>query len=292
MTTTVTDRKVRLVQDLFSPDIKVKGEIDHGRYSRIFDIEHNGYHRALKVLSPNFVGNYDDVLEAFAVECVTLMDINHRNVIKAYEGGIRYGLPYMVLDHGGESLEEVATLSVPIPMAVCIYWQIAEGLNALHKKKIVHGDVKPSNVVVNEDGVVRLIDIGYGPDLEELNFSELVSFTPQYAAPEQQEVGGTVKASDVYGLGATMYRLLTNRHPYGRDTPPPSPRESLDERLDIIFDGKRRGVPSVSMHRRDIHPALSYMINASLNPNPDFRPTLEEVQLGLLETGAFTRMEV
>src|SRR5262249_16962437 len=109
----------------------------------------------------------------------------------------------------------------PIPEAVELAIQIGDALVYLHQQGVVHRDLKPENVMLTHDGGVKLMDFGIAHDatLRRMTWSGLSGTmgTPDYMAPEQVQGKGGDERSDVYGLGATLYEMLTGRPPYHAD---------------------------------------------------------------------------
>jgi serine/threonine protein kinase/tetratricopeptide (TPR) repeat protein len=164
-------------------------------------------------------------VERFAREGTVLAQLTHPNIARLLDAGVTdAGQPFLVLEH-------VEGLRIdlycdehrlgPMPrLALCR--QVLEAVAHAHAHLIVHRDLKPSNILVTSDGNVKLLDFGIAKLLEaessaaersELTARGGLTFTPEYAAPEQVLGGPITTATDVYSLGVLMYLLLTGRHP-------------------------------------------------------------------------------
>ena len=172
----------------------------------------------------------------------------HPNVVTAYDAGEEGGVPYLVSQFvDGDNLANVVGQAGPLPAAVALDFtlQAAKGLAYLHQQGLVHRDVKPANLLLDGEGVVRVSDVGLAmPGGQDQSTVAQVVGTPAYMAPEQAaEPAGTDCRADVYGLGCTLYFLLTGR---------------------TVFSAQE-AAGQLAAHRRDAVPALGGQL-ARLNP--------------------------
>lgn len=182
---------------------------------------------AIKMLLP---GTADvEQLRRFRAEASAAAAIQHPNIVAIHEVGAWHGQPYIVFDYvPGRSLAQHITenrgLEAPDFSQAAIWARaIADALQTAHDQGILHRDVKPSNILIDERGEPRLTDFGLAKrfDAESMpSVSGQVVGSPSYMPPEQAERGrGKVsRQSDVYGLGATLYHLLTGRAPFTGDS--------------------------------------------------------------------------
>lgn len=172
---------------------------------------------ALKVLDPELARD-ESYARRFLEEARSVARLSHTNLISGIDVGEDDGIPYLVMEyadgvtlarllHRGGAMDE--------ERALLVAQQVARALDHAHKGGIVHGDVRPENVIITSDGVTKLCDLGIarrpliaGDDAE----GGTLRRTPDYISPEQArghtEVG---PAADVYGLGATLFHMLTGR---------------------------------------------------------------------------------
>src|SRR6188474_208271 len=209
---------------------------------------------AVKVLSERYAS--DDELHArFLREARTAASLSGEpNVIVIHDvGETRRNLPFIVMElvPGGTVADRVRHGRVPADEALRWVEQAAAALDRAHERGIVHRDVKPANLLVAEDGTIRVSDFGIARAAgnDTLTIAGTVLGSSGYMAPEQARGEATTAASDRYALGCVAYELLCGRRPFVRANPtaaahahateePPSPRTfdtSLPPALDDIF---------------------------------------------------------
>ena len=178
---------------------------------------------ALKVLPPEFL--HEPTFGArFEREAKVIAKLEHPNIIPIFAFGIEKGIPWMAMRLiGGGSLSGVLKDSdVPRPRAVEIVRAVADALTYAHAQGVVHRDVKPQNILLDERGRVYLADFGIARIVEggpSITRTGMVSGTPQYMAPEQATGKGMDHRVDVYALGVVAYELFTGSAPFSADTP-------------------------------------------------------------------------
>jgi eukaryotic-like serine/threonine-protein kinase len=166
------------------------------------------------------VGHHAEIFQArFANEARAVASLSHPNVVALFDVGVADGIPFLVMElSAGRSLaqrlQERGPLAPEEARALCA--QIASALGAAHSRGIVHRDVKPANILEAEPGTWKLADFGVAhiPD-SSLTLTGQFLGSPAYAAPEALEEGAFGPASDVYGLGATLYEALAGEPPFG-----------------------------------------------------------------------------
>ena len=153
--------------------------------------------------------------------------LQHPNIVQVYDYGQSGDAYYIVMEYiDGMDLRRYLKRRgvLPIERGVQIARDVALGLGAAHRRGIVHRDVKPQNIMLNDEGVVKLTDFGIASmykdaDAERLTTTGMTLGTVQYYAPEQAQ-GEIVKPSaDIYALGIVMYEMLTGQTPFDGDTP-------------------------------------------------------------------------
>ncbi|WP_461061118.1 serine/threonine-protein kinase [Streptomyces pseudoechinosporeus] len=215
-----------------------------------------------------------DRLEA---EARALAPFSHPHVVTLHDvltlpgderaGGRRKSTSWLVMEYvSGGSLEDRPTMSPE--RAARVGAQIADALAALHAERLVHGDVKPGNVVVTRQGLAELADFGAAYRVggkETITPNGAVSYTPDYAAPEVVQ-GQPEPASDVFSLGALLYDLVTGR----------SPRPGAGEDVDPYVAQRQAARGEVEL-AEDIG-VLSDILPAVLDREPKNRPTATEAR--------------
>ncbi len=149
--------------------------------------------------------------------------INHPNIVKVFGHEGQKSFPYMLMEYvNGPSLNKIITNKCPLPLSQMfkITVQICDALEFIHRKGIIHHDIKPDNIMLTKGDDVKILDFGlaYVEDLKEEVWADLISVggTPIYMAPEQLR-GINDARSDLYSLGIIMYEMATGKLPFRGD---------------------------------------------------------------------------
>jgi serine/threonine-protein kinase len=153
--------------------------------------------------------------------------LQHPNIVQVFDYGQSGDSYYIVMEYiDGMDLRRYLKRAgvLPIERGVRIARDVSLGLGAAHKRGIVHRDVKPQNIMLNEDGLVKLTDFGIASmykdaDAERLTTTGMTLGTVQYYAPEQAQGEIVRPSADIYALGIVMYEMLTGNTPFDGDTP-------------------------------------------------------------------------
>ena len=163
--------------------------------------------------------------ERFLQERQILATLAHPNIARLLDAGhLEDGQPFLAMEYVDGNPIDVFTNELPVRKTLALFAKVCMAVAYLHRNLIVHRDLKPTNILVSEDGEPKLLDFGIAKLIYLTNDSTstgLRMLTPEYASPEQI-TGGTVStATDIYSLGAVLYRLLTRRppHEFGRGSP-------------------------------------------------------------------------
>ncbi|MFI5007768.1 MAG: protein kinase [Solirubrobacterales bacterium] len=182
-------------------------------------------HVALKVLPREFLHD-PTFAERFRREAQVIALLEHPNIVPIYAYDIDQagGIPWMAmrLIGGGALSGRLKQGTTPLPRAVAILRGVADALAYAHGKGVVHRDVKPQNILLDEDGRVYLADFGVAKIVEGpggITVTGMISGTPQYMAPEQASGAKLDGRADIYSLGIVAYELFTGRVPFSADTP-------------------------------------------------------------------------
>jgi serine/threonine protein kinase len=177
---------------------------------------------AIKVLSP-FLSNDAESLERLRREVTAARKITHNNVIKIYDIGEANGLHYITMEYfSGENLRQIIHRKggLSLEEGLQIAYQICDGLEAAHQQGIIHRDLKAQNVIINERGHAKIIDLGlaHTNQLEGMTATGLIMGTPEYMSPEQVMGRRSDERSDLYSLGIILYEMFSGHVPFKGDS--------------------------------------------------------------------------
>ncbi len=196
---------------------------------------YRGYHAALKrevaikVLLPQIISQ-PGALERFVREAQTAASLEHPHIVPIYDYGTQNGLSYVVMRllTGGSLADRMAYRvehngALPTLAEVAqITRELADALDYAHQRNVIHRDIKPNNVMFNENGMSFLVDFGLARLSEAsvgLTTQNTLLGTPMYMAPEQWQSAKVGPAADQYALGVIVYALLTGQTPFSGGTP-------------------------------------------------------------------------
>ena len=232
---------------------------------------------ALKVLFPELSVDRSFV-ERFRREAQAAANLSHPNIVPVFDWGEDAGTYFIVMEFvDGRALSSILRTAGPLhpDRAAEITADVAGALAYAHRHGVVHRDVKPGNVLITEEGTIKVTDFGIARAInteESLTQTGAVMGTATYFSPEQAEGMGVDARSDIYSLGVVLFEMVTGRPPFMGDTPvavaskhvrehPPAPREI------------NPGVP----------PDLEAIILKCLAKSPDYRyPTGDDLRVDLL----------
>jgi serine/threonine protein kinase len=208
-----------------------------------------------------------DAKKRFQREAQAMAAIAHPRIVPVLEVGEEFGIPFIVMPllKGGtleDRLQEGNPLS--IEEIASIGFEIAEGLNAAHERGLVHRDVKPANVWLDETDGARLLDLGLARDMFKdglLTHSGVVMGTPCYMSPEQSRSERLDARADLFSLGCILYEMTVGHRPFDGPTP-----------YNVIDQLQNYHPPRVTARRPSVPAMLSNLIMELLAKNPKDRP--------------------
>jgi eukaryotic-like serine/threonine-protein kinase len=195
---------------------RVERTLGHGGMAVVYlaQDEELGRPVAVKVLAQN-VSDDENVRRRFLREARLAGRLAHPNVVRVYDAGQTDSQPYIVMEYvPGQTLAESRKL--PAADAVRLALQACAGLQHAHDAGLVHRDVKPGNLLLRDDGVLKVADFGIARAAEATRLTQhgTILGTAAYLAPEQAAGEEVTSAADIFSLGAVLYELLTGRTPH------------------------------------------------------------------------------
>jgi serine/threonine protein kinase/Tfp pilus assembly protein PilF len=193
-----------------------------GKVYRVLDKKLNE-EVALKLIKPE-ISSDKKTIERFSNELKLSRKIVQKNIARMFDLNEEKGTHYITMEYvRGEDLKRLIRKigQLGVGQAIPIAKQICEGLEEAHRLGVVHRDLKPQNVMVDEDGNARIMDFGIAqsPESKGITGAGVMIGTPEYMSPEQVEGKVTDQRSDIYSLGIMLYEMVTGRVPFEGDTP-------------------------------------------------------------------------
>ncbi len=260
---------------------RIEGLIGEGGMSYVYKAKDIKLGRivALKVLKDEFAGDAEFV-NKFQNEAKAAAKLNHLNIVSTFDTVDEGDLHFIVME-----LVEGITLKNFIQRkgkiaereAIGIALQLIDGIDLAHKMGIVHRDIKPQNIIVSTEGVVKIADFGIARAASQETVNTAVMGSVHYISPEQARLGVSDARSDIYSFSCTLYEMLTGKVPYAGENS-----------MAVVFSHLEDPIPRVRDSVKEISKALDYIVwrgmqkKASLryqsiaDMGEDFRLALED----------------
>jgi serine/threonine-protein kinase len=209
---------------------------------------------AIKLMNRE-VSTDSDQLERFRREARAVAQLSHPHIVGVIDAGEDEGRPYIVLEYiEGETLKERIRRQGRLPVAEAVAYaiEIARALGVAHARHIVHRDVKPQNVLIDEEGSAKVTDFGIARTLDEegLTADGRVLGTTDYVSPEQALGQPVTGQSDLYSVGIVLYEMLTGEVPFRGDN-----------QVAVAMKHVREELPDVQLKRPGVSAALAAVID-------------------------------
>lgn len=240
---------------------RIVGQIGRGGMATVFKAYHAALDRfvAIKVPVADLQSN-PEVLARFKREVRIIAKLDHPSIIPIYDVSEFEGTPFLVMRFiEGRTLREFLSQYkkiVSLPTATTIMRAVTSALTFAHQKQVLHRDVKPSNIMLGNDGSVYLMDFGLARIVAEADLTiskDVVLGTPYYISPEQAKGEPLDERTDIYSLGVVLYELLAGRVPFTGERP------SI-----VVYHHISTPPPPPSTFNPNISPALEQMILRAL----------------------------
>ncbi|HEY7416776.1 MAG TPA: protein kinase [Ktedonobacteraceae bacterium] len=243
---------------------KLIDERGRGSFATVYvarDLEDNRIY-AIKVMHLE-LANEDELIARFQREAHILMRLNDPHIVQIFNYGNDNNTPYIVMDYiDGQSLKYYLINGGPVESLRAFNYahQIAEGLSAAYKQGVVHRDIKPQNILINSNDMVKITDFGLARSRETVTLTQTNVFmgTAYYISPEQAESGRSADArSDLYSVAAVLFEMLTGSPPFTGDTA-----------VDIVIKHMNEKVPSVCRVRTDLPDDVDLFMQKAMAKSP------------------------
>jgi eukaryotic-like serine/threonine-protein kinase len=255
-----------MIGSVLSGRYRLRSELGSGGMSTVYLADDATLDRpvAVKILHRE-MSDQPDQLERFGHEARAAAQLSHPNVVTVIDAGQDGGHPYIVFEYvEGETLKQrIKRLGrLDVIEAVAYTIEIARGIGVAHATRIVHRDVKPQNVLIDEEGRAKVTDFGIARslDAEGLTAAGRVVGTTDYVSPEQATGREVDARSDIYSLGVVLYEMLTGEVPFKADNP-----------VGVAMKHVNEGMPDVQGRRRGVSAALAAVVETCTAKNPDRR---------------------
>lgn len=216
---------------------------------------------AVKVMHRE-MSEQEDQLQRFRQEARAVAKLSHPNVVAVIDAGEDGGYPYIVFEYvKGETLKQriarVGALDAQDAIAYAI--EVARGLSVAHARSMVHRDIKPQNVLIDEEGRAKLTDFGISRQLEQdgVTATGRVLGTTDYVAPEQAMGRGVDPRSDIYSLGVVLYEMLVGQVPF-----------HADSQVGVAMKHVNEELPDVQRRRPEVSAAVALVVERATAKNP------------------------
>src|SRR6266478_8793974 len=258
---------------------KLIDELGRGSFATVYiarDTKNNRIY-AVKVMHIEFSDD-GELLARFQREAHILLHLSDPHIVRIFDYGDENDIHYIVMDYiDGQNLKYHTLTHGPMEALRALDYdrQIAEGLDTAYKHGVVHRDIKPQNIVINSNDVVKITDFGLARSRETVTLTQSNVFmgTAYYIPPEQAESGRSADTrSDLYSVAAVLFEMLTGSPPFEGETA-----------VDIVIKHMNEKVPSICRLRHDLPTEMDLFIQKAMAKSPAERYATPQEFIAALE---------
>ena len=219
---------------------------------------------AIKVLRGD-LSNDEKFIRRFKREALSVSNLSHPNIVEVYDVGEEEGNYYIVMEYiEGKTLKQLLQKrgALTLTEVIDIMSQLSDGLSHAHEAYIIHRDIKPQNIMIQDNGLIKITDFGIAMALNstQLTQTNSVMGSVHYLPPEQANGKGSTIKSDIYSLGILMYELLTGVVPF-----------KGDNAVEIALKHMKEKVPSIRKQNPTIPQSIENIVLKATAKNPKNR---------------------
>lgn len=240
---------------------------------------------AIKVLRGD-LSNDEKFVRRFQREALSASSLSHPNIVEMYDVGEDNGIYYIVMEYiEGKTLKQLIKKrgSLTLSEAIDIMLQLTDGISQAHDSYIIHRDLKPQNILIKEDGLIKITDFGIAMALNstQLTQTNSVMGSVHYLPPEQASGKGSTIRSDIYSMGIMFYELLTGSLPF-----------KGDNAVEIALKQMRDDIPRIRKKNPAIPQSVENVVLKATAKNPKNRyADVKEMHADLLTVLNDERMD-
>ena len=252
--------------DMINDRYQIIRSIGEGGMANVYLAEDTILNRkvAVKILRGDLASD-EKFVRRFQREAISASSLTDPNIVEVYDVGEDDGKYFIVMEYvEGKTLKQLIKKrgSLTLPEVVDIMLQLTKAIAHAHESYIIHRDIKPQNVIILEDGTVKIMDFGIAVALNsgDLTQTNSVMGTVYYIPPEQANGGASTIKSDIYSLGILMYELVTGHVPFKGDSP-----------VEVALKHMKEPLPSICEYDPDMPQSIENIILRAAAKNPKNR---------------------
>lgn len=252
--------------DMINDRYQIIRSIGEGGMANVYLAEDTILNRrvAVKILRGDLASD-EKFVRRFQREAISASSLNDPNIVEVYDVGEDDGKYFIVMEYvEGKTLKQLIKKrgSLTLPEVIDIMLQLTKAIAHAHESYIIHRDIKPQNVIILEDGTVKIMDFGIAVALNsgDLTQTNSVMGTVYYIPPEQANGGAATIKSDIYSLGILMYELVTGHVPFKGDNP-----------VEVALKHMKEPLPSICEYDPDMPQSIENIILRASAKNPKNR---------------------